>query len=47
MQQLTAQDLETIAATEAANPAEAAATIAQTRPGLAEALNRAWHAAGD
>ncbi|WP_295015365.1 hypothetical protein [uncultured Micrococcus sp.] len=47
MEQLTAQDLETIAATEAANPAEAAATIARTCPGLAEALNRAWQAAGD
>ncbi|MCV7577598.1 hypothetical protein M3E72_011395 [Micrococcus luteus] len=47
MEQITAQSLETIATTEAASPAEAAATITQTCPGLAEALNRAWHAAGD
>ena len=39
--------IETIATTEAADPAEAAATILQAHPELAEALNRAWHTVGD
>ena len=47
MSTITAQTLETIATTEAADPAEAAATILQAHPELAEALNRAWHTVGD
>lgn len=47
MATITAQTLETIATTEAADPAAAAATILQTHPELAEALNRAWHTVGD